>query len=132
MSGGRRVERLNAQLQREISALLRREVRDPRVAGVTVTRVAITSDLSIARIFVRTLQGDEAIASAIEGLTAAAPFLRRGLAGELHMRRIPELEFREDRSLERAMRIEEILHDVRPDGGWETDGESGEDEPEDA
>ena len=123
MSGGRRVQRLNAQLQREISALLRKEVGDPRVAGVTITRVSITPDLSIARVFVRTLQGGETLAPALDGLEAAAPFLRRGLAGQLRLRRVPELEFMEDHSLEQAMRIESLLHEVRPEGGWDEDGD---------
>ena len=118
MSGGRRVQRLNAQLQREISQQLRRDVRDPRVSGVTIARVSITSDLSIARVFVRTLSGED-LKKVLKGLTAAAPFLRRGLAAVLTMRRVPELEFLEDRSLEQAMRIESLLDEVRPDGGWE-------------
>ncbi len=130
MSAGRRVQRLNAQLQRELADLLRREVRDPRVSGVTVTRVSITPDLSIARVFVRTLSG-KGLDQALEGLTAAAPFLRRGLGGQLRLRRVPELDFMEDRSLEQAMRIESLLHDVRPDGGW-TEGSDGDEDGEGA
>lgn len=115
----RRQARLNEQLKREISRLVRREVRDPRVGLVTVTGVEVTTDLSHARVHVRTLEGGEDLAEAVEGLTAAAPFVRRELGKKLHLRRIPELHFMEDRTLERARRIEDILDEVRPDGGWE-------------
>ena len=114
----RRMQRLNAQLQREISDLLRRQVRDPRVTAVTVTRVGVTPDLSVARVFIRTLNGPAGTAEALEGLNAANAFLRRALSGILTLRRVPELTFMEDRSLEQAMRIEELLTEVRPEGGW--------------
>lgn len=114
----RRMQRLNAQLQREISELLRRQVRDPRVTTVTVTRVGVTPDLAVARVFIRTLNGRAATAEALEGLNAANAFLRRQLSGILTLRRVPELTFMEDRSLEQAMRIEELLTEVRPEGGW--------------
>ncbi len=114
----RRVQRLNAQLQREISELLRRQVRDPRVTAVTVTRVGVTPDLSVARVFIRTLNGRAGTAEALEGLNAANAFLRRALSGILTLRRVPELTFMEDRSLEQSMRIEELLTEVRPEGGW--------------
>jgi len=112
----KRVDRLNEQLKREISDLLRTRVRDPRVGGgVTVTGVATTSDLSVARVHV-SLRGSEAErAQSLEGLTAAAPFLRTLLGRILHIRRVPELRFREDRTLERARRVERILHEVLPD-----------------
>lgn len=126
----RRMQRLNAQLQREISELLRRQVRDPRVTAVTVTRVSVTPDLSVARVFIRTLNGRDGTAEALEGLNAANAFLRRALSGILTLRRAPELTFMEDRSLEQAMRIEELLTEVRPEGGW-VDPVEEEDEEED-
>lgn len=122
----RRQARLNEQFKREISRVLRRQVQDPRVRLVTVTGVEVTTDLSHARVHVRTLHGGEHLAEALEGLDAAAPFVRRELGRELHLRRIPELHFVEDRTLERARRIEDILDEVRPEGGWD-DGE--EDDP---
>lgn len=117
----RRIERLNEQLKREIAALLRTRIRDPRVAGVTVTNVRTDPDLTLARISVQ-LGGDEAARQeALTGLEATAPFLRRTLGQELHIRRVPELDFVEDRSLERAARIEALLDEVRPEGGWSED-----------
>ena len=111
---GRRTARLNEQLKRELSELLRTEVRDPRVGVVTITGVATTKDLGVARVHVRTMGGDAERASTLEGLSAAAPFLRTALGKVLRIRRVPELRFQEDRSMEHARRIEEVLSEVIP------------------
>jgi ribosome-binding factor A len=110
----KRIARLNEQLRREISELLRTSVRDPRVGSVTVTAVLVTADLATARVLVR-LSGDPSERQAtLEGLHAAAPFLRRTLGRSLHVRRVPELRFFLDTSLEHAQRIEAILSEVLP------------------
>ncbi len=108
----KRVARLNEQLKRELSELIRTEVRDPRVGVVTVTAVEMASDLGSARVFVRILGDPAEFKATLEGLDAAAPFLRGLLGRLLHIRRIPELRFREDRSMEHARRIEELLLEV--------------------
>ena len=108
----KRVARLNEQLKRELSELIRTQVRDRRVGVVTVTAVEMASDLGSARVFVRII-GDEAeFKETLAGLEAAAPFLRGLLGRILHIRRIPELRFREDRSMEHARRIEQLLSEV--------------------
>lgn len=117
----RRMERLNEQLKRELSLLIQQGVRDPRVWGVTVTAVRATADLDRARILVRLSGNDEERREALAGLLAAAPWLRRELGRELHIRRVPELDFREDVAEQRAARIEELLAEVRPEGGWDDD-----------
>lgn len=108
----KRIARLNEQIKREVSEILRRQVRDPRVGLVTVTRVEVTGDLSLARILVRVAGDDADWSESMAGLEAAAPFIRRTLGGALHVRRVPELQFREDRALDHALRIEEILDDI--------------------
>jgi ribosome-binding factor A len=136
----RRVERLNEQLRREISDILRRDVRDPRIGIPTITHVEVTPDLWMARVFVRASGTAEERAAALEGLDGAAAFIRRELRG-LKVRRIPELRFEIDQTLEHASRIEELLREVGPhhdqtvpeseadsDGG---DTEADEDEGED-
>lgn len=125
----KRLARLNEQLKRELSALIRTEVRDPRVGIVTITGVDTAADLGSARIFVRAVD-DEALSEMLEGLEAAAPFLRTKLGRILHIRKVPELRFQEDRSLEGARRIEEVLAEVLPedearDGGDEDCGDEG-------
>jgi len=110
----KRLKRLNEQLKRELSQLIRTEVRDPRVGQVTITGVEVAADLGSARIYIRTVEGGDDLESSLEGLEAAAPFLRTTLGRALHVRRIPELRFREDRSYEGARRITEVLSEVLP------------------
>ncbi|MHB1192425.1 MAG: 30S ribosome-binding factor RbfA [Longimicrobiales bacterium] len=125
----KRIARLNEQLKREIAELVRTDVRDPRVGLVSVTAVQVATDLGSARVFVRVLGGDAERAESLEGLVAAAPFLRRALGQILHIRRIPELRFEEDRTMEHARRIEQILSEVlpvTPVTGGEPDAGAGE------
>ena len=120
----RRLARLNEQFRREITAILRRAVRDPRVLDVVVNSVEVTSDLWLARVYMRLGDDDQARADALQGLDAAANFLRRELAAVLHIRRIPELRFLEDKTLAQANRIEEILQGLDV-GRDEEDDRSG-------
>ena len=120
----RRLARLNEQFRREITAILRRAVRDPRVLDVVVDSVEVTSDLWLARVYVRLGDDDQERADALQGLNAAASFIRRELAAVLHIRRIPELRFLEDKTLAQAHRIEEILQGLDV-GRDEEDDRSG-------
>ena len=131
----RRLARLNEQFRREITAILRRSVRDPRVLNVVVNSVEVTSDLWLARVYVALGNDDQDRADALLGLEGASNFIRRELAAVLHIRRIPELRFLEDKTAAQANRIEEILKglDVGPDeeddGPHETkDGTDGDTE----
>jgi ribosome-binding factor A len=128
----KRLARLNEQIKREISEILRRDVRDPRVAGVTVTRVDVSGDLWVARVFVRLAGTEEERAEGVGGLEAAAPFVRRILGKELHIRRVPELQFREDRALDHATRIDRILKDLSVPPAEEDGAGPGTDENPDA
>ncbi len=112
----KRRARLNEQLRRELSELIRLQVRDPRVGLVTITGVDIAADLGSARVYIRAVGGPDEMAVSLEGLGAAAPFLRTQLGRILHVRRVPELRFREDRSFEGAARIEQMLTEVFPEG----------------
>lgn len=120
-----RINRLNEQLKRELTEILRTELRDPRVSDVTVTRVQATPDLQQARVFVTTLADAAERNKIMEGLSAARPFLRSELAGRLQLRRTPELLFEWDVGLDHARRIEELLAQVHPpdeeDGDADTD-----------
>ncbi len=110
----RRLARVNSQLRREITRVLRSEVRDPRVGTPVVTEVRATADLSFARVFVRLGGGGPERAQAMKGLAASAAFIRGSLGARLHMHRVPELRFVEDTSIEHAARIERILGEVLP------------------
>ncbi len=126
----RRTARLNEQFKREVSNILHREVRDPRVGAPTVTAVEVTPDLWVARVYVRPAPGEdmeERGPELLRGLAAAESFLRRELADRLTLRRIPELRFELDLTLDHALRIERILREVLPaDSG--SDGATGADE----
>ena len=125
----KRLARINEQLKREISRILRREVRDPRVGVVTVSAVEVVADLAVADVYIRMLGSDQEKTDAMDGLEAAAPFVRRQLGKVLRLRHIPELRFRIDRSQEHARRIEAILAEVLPEDE-EADGDpEGEDGP---
>lgn len=106
---GHRLERVNEQLKRELSRIVVGEVSDPRVHAVTVTRVSAAPDLTFARVLVQLLGEESDRAETMEGLRAATPYIRTLLADRMDMRRVPELRFERDRSLEHAMRIEELL-----------------------
>ena len=114
----RRRARLNEQMKREIAELVRSEVHDPRVGVPTVTGVDVTADLWLARVYVRPgpTDPDASLGQILEGLKAAAPFIRRALGRTLTLRRVPELRFLPDRTLDEARRIEEILREVLEDG----------------
>lgn len=120
----RRLERLNSQMLREISEILRTQVRDPRIVDVTVTYVRVTSDLWLARIYVTLPLDPTEKSEAMEGLESAAPFVRRALGQILQIRHIPELRFLEDETIAHARRIDEILREVRP----RTPDDSGDEE----
>jgi ribosome-binding factor A len=94
-------------------ALLRGEVRDPRVSMVTVSGVVVTRDLGHATIRVVPHGTPEEKAAALEGLQSAAGYLRRMVAHELTTRTVPELHFVLDRGLEHAQRIDELLAGIR-------------------
>lgn len=118
----KRRARLNEQLRRELSELIRTQVRDPRVGLVTITGVDVAADLGSARVYVRVVGGPEEMGRSLQGLEAAASFLRTALGRILRVRRVPELRFREDRSYEGAARIEQVLAEVLPED--ETEDES--------
>jgi ribosome-binding factor A len=113
MAMTRRLERLNGLFREELSDLLLRQVKDPRLAQfVSITRVAISPDLSHARVFVSVMGSEEEKASTLEGLTAAANYLRRELNNRISLRRMPELSFRRDDSLEQGAHVLDLLKQI--------------------
>lgn len=112
----RRTERINELMRAEISDLLLREVKDPRLSGlVTITEVDVSPDLWRAKVYVSVLGTDEDKSSTFRGLEAASRFLQRELRKRLSIRRTPELEFIPDDSIERGARILELMHKARED-----------------
>lgn len=112
----RRRARLGEQLRRELSVKIQSVVRDPEVGPLSVTGVDVSADLWIARVYVEPHGSEDEQARTVAALGRAAPFLRSVLGRELHIRRMPELRFERDTSIEAGQRIEAILKEVLPPG----------------
>ena len=101
--------RINVQLQRELTALIREDLTDPRVAGVTVTTVDVAPDMRQARVTVSLLGSDEQLSLAVKGLNHAAGKLRHELGVRLRLRFVPQLHFTADLALREGDRIAQII-----------------------
>ena len=110
-----RSERIADEIQRSLAEVIRLEVRDPRVGMVTLTGVELSRDQSHAKVFFTVLGAESAIEDALEGLQRAAGFLRSELAHRLTTRKVPELHFAYDESVERGMRLSRLIDEaVKP------------------
>lgn len=103
---GFHIDRISEDIKREIISLMR-ELKDPRVNGkmLTVVNVAVSSDLSYAKVYVSAMEGIDTAKTACKGLTSAAGYIRRALGNNLHLRKSPELTFIADDSIEKGMEI---------------------------
>jgi ribosome-binding factor A len=106
--GQGRPQRLGDLLQREVSDLIRLEVRDPRVGMITVTSVDVSPDMSHAKVFFTVLE-KEKLQDTLQGLRRAAGFLRSQLAQRIKMYTTPELRFEYDESVERGDRLSRLI-----------------------
>jgi ribosome-binding factor A len=109
----RRTERVNELIRDELSDLLLREVRDPRLGGlISITHVDVTPDLYNARIYVSIMNESGQAEEAVRALNAAASFFHRELKQRLQMRRVPFLVFRHDTSIAEAAEVLALMNDV--------------------
>ena len=92
--------------------LARGEVHDPKIGFITLTRVQVTSDLQIARVYYTSLGDAAARKDTQKALDRATPFVRRQIGSRLQLRRVPEIEFRFDESIAHQDRIEQILQEL--------------------
>ena len=113
MSQGSRPNRVADQIRGEIASMLARDVHDPGIGFVTITRVQVTPDLQHARVLYTALGDDKARTGTARALQRAAPFLRRRIGSRLRLKRVPELEFLYDESIAGQDRIEQLLNDIR-------------------
>lgn len=109
-----RTERIAEQIQRDLAELIRLEVKDPRVGFVTLTDVEVTRDYSHAKVFFTTLGGEAEHSATGEGLNRAAGFLRSQLAHRLNTRVVPQLHFVFDESVERGIRVTQLIEEGLP------------------
>lgn len=107
-----RTRRIGEQMQRELALLLQREVRDPRLAAVTVTAVEVTRDLSLATVYY-TLPADTPDPAVYQAaLEKAAGFLRHALGERMLLRSLPQLKFRYDQSIQRGTELSNLIDSV--------------------
>lgn len=137
MPQGSRPARVGDQIRMELSELIARQVKDPGIGFLTITEVTVTADLQIARVYYTTIGDAKARAQTRRALHRATPFLRRQVGQRLQLRRVPELEFFFDESVERGDRIERIIQELHAsedqaeNDGTQSSGSPGSSETDD-
>lgn len=105
--------RINDEIKKEVSEILRSEIKDPRVGVMTsVLKAETTNDLKYCKIHISVLGNDEEKASVLEGLKNAAGFIRKELAARINLRNTPELKFIIDDSVEYGIRMSKLIDEV--------------------
>jgi ribosome-binding factor A len=130
----RRQIQVGDEIKQIISYLLQRELRDPRFGFATITSVEVTSDMKYARIFVSVMGSPEEQRDTMVAFESSKGFIRRELAARMHIRQVPELQFKLDRGAEYSDRINRLLNELReaetgkgqPQAG--ADGQPGQDQ----
>jgi len=112
-----RADRVSALIQEVLSDLLRKKIRDPRLAMTTITRVKMSPDLKLARIYFSIYGGSSKSESAALGFESARGFIKRNLARRLGLRYMPDLKFFYDDSLDYSFRIEKLLKNIADTNG---------------
>lgn len=119
-----RLKRLASVIQEELSVFILRELKDPRVSSVTITKVEVTQDARQATVFIAILgdpamdteKREEITQTCIEGLASGAGIMRKHLAETLEIRHIPQLLFKQDKGLENTIRVHELLKQIKNGG----------------
>ena len=112
----RRLDRVNDLLRTELSGLLIRQIKDPRLQGViSITRVETSPDMRTAKVYLSVMGDPDTRQSALDGIQSAATFLRRELRPRLVLRHTPFLKFTLDQSMEDANQLLQIMNDIRED-----------------
>ena len=108
--------RINQEVQKELSNLIRMEVKDPRVSPMTtIVNVEVAPDLKTAKVYISVLGDEKAQQDTIRGLKSAAPFLRSQLAHNMNMRNTPELRFIADQSIEYGVNMSHLIYEITAD-----------------
>lgn len=112
--GGKRTDKLNSLLQEVISEVIRQSVRNPHVHElVSVTKVEITKDLTLAKVYISVIGTDEDKLKTVHALQSAAGFIAVNASKKIVLRHFPELTFKIDDSVEKQIRIDNVIHKIR-------------------
>jgi len=109
----RRTRQVGEMLREELSDIIRRDVKDPRIGFMSITTVEVPPDLRSAKVYVSVLGTDQEREDTLEALRSAAMFIRHQLKPRLRMRQIPVFDFRDDRSMEHAQQITAALREIQ-------------------
>lgn len=107
-----RLSRVGEEIKKELSILLQREMKDPRIGFVTVTDVEVTSDLQLAKVYVSIFGSDEEREASLEGLRKAKGYLRTEIGRRIKLRHTPDLVFKLDQSIDYGKKIDAILREI--------------------
>lgn len=110
-----RANRVGEQIKKELTDIIQRELKDPRIGFITVTAVEVTGDLQQATAYITVFGDDEQRTKTLEGLGKAKGFIRSEIGQRIQLRKTPELSFKFDESIERGNRIEELLRKLNQD-----------------
>ncbi|MFA5835827.1 MAG: 30S ribosome-binding factor RbfA [Bellilinea sp.] len=122
-----RLQRIGDRIRQDLSEMIvMGEIRDPRIAGITITDVTIDRELAYADVYLSALEGSERAVEALQGFTSASGYIRRALSDRIELRVFPRLRFHWDPTPERADRIERLLADLREEQPVEPAEESEE------
>lgn len=108
-----RVSRVGEQIKKELSQIIQREIKDPRIGFVTVTGVEMSGDLQIAKVFVSIFGEEDEKKETLAALDKAKGYMRSEIGKRIRLRYIPELTFAIDESLEHSEHINKLLNDVQ-------------------
>ncbi|MHB0923523.1 MAG: 30S ribosome-binding factor RbfA [Bellilinea sp.] len=109
-----RLQRIGDRIRQDLSEMLvKGEIRDPRISGISITDVKVDRELAYADVFLSALEGSERAKEALEGFASASGFIRRSLAESMELRVFPRLRFHWDPTPERADRIEKLIASLR-------------------
>ena len=123
-----RKERLGERIKELIGELVLSKMKDPRIGLVTITSVRVAPDYTSAKVYFTVMGDDAARAETRKGLESAKNFLKQAVGRELKLRQVPELRFEYDDVLDRAMRIDETLEEIRRDEKREDEKKDDEDQ----
>ncbi len=109
----KRAKQVGEQMKKELSDIISRKIKDPRVGFVTVTDVEVSGDLQQARVFISVLGDEKQKEDTLIGLTKATGFIRSEIGKRIRLRKVPEITFEYDESIDYGNRIESLLHQIK-------------------
>lgn len=110
-----RANRVGEQMKKELSDIIGRKIKDPRIGFVTVTDVEVTGDLQQAKVFISALGDEEQRENTLKGLAKAKGFIRSEIGSRIRLRKTPEIIFEWDESIDYGHRIDTLLNQLHPD-----------------